>query len=160
MSEIPLSTHPDPRILLFNFAVAFAVSILFSLAPALRFLRPDLVSSLKQQTATAAGSPLRFRRISVGAQIAVSLLLLIGAGLFRTHSAQSAARSMSASPPITWSRFEVNPRLAGYQAEQMQALNQRILDNLAALPGVRAVAATDDPDLAGDDETGNISIAG
>ena len=52
------------------------------------------------------------------------------------------------------------PRLAGYQAEQMQPLNQRILDALAALPGVRAVAATDDPDLAGDDETGNISVAG
>ena len=42
----------------------------------------------------------------------------------------------------------------------MQALNQHILDSLAALPGVRAVAATDDPDLGGDDETGGVSIAG
>ncbi len=56
--------------------------------------------------------------------------------------------------------FEVNARLAGYPAEQMQALNQRILGTLAALPGAGDVAATDDPDLAGDDETGNISIAG
>lgn len=159
ISEIPLSTHPDPRILLFNFAVAFTVSILFSLAPALRFLRPDLVTSLKQQSATAAGSPLRFRRISVGAQIAVSLLLLIGAGLFvRTLKNLRAVDIGFAADHMV--SFEVNPRLAGYQAAQMPALNQRVLDNLAALPGVRAVAATDDPDLAGDDETGNVSIAG
>lgn len=159
MSEIPLSTHPDTRILLFNFAVAFTVSILFSLAPTLRFLRPNLVDSLKQQSATAAGSPLRFRRISVGAQIAVSLLLLIGAGLFvRTLKNLRAVDVGFVSDHMV--TFEVNPRLAGYQAGQMQALNQRILDKLAGQPGVRAVAATDDPDLAGDDETGNVSIAG
>jgi putative ABC transport system permease protein len=139
--------------------VAFVVSILFSLAPALRFLRPDLVSSLKQQSATAAGSPLRFRRISVGAQIAVSLLLLIGAGLFaRTLKNLRAVDVGFVSDHMA--TFKVNPRLAGYQAGQMQALNQRVLDNLAALPGVRSVAATDDPDLSGDDEGGNISFAG
>ncbi len=89
MAEIPLSAHPDTRILFFNFALAFGASILFSLAPALRFFRPDLVSALKQQNSTASGSPLRFRRISVGAQIAVSLLLLVGAGLFVRTLAQS-----------------------------------------------------------------------
>jgi predicted permease len=159
MSEVPFSSHPDTRILFFNFAVAFAVSILFSLAPALRFLRPNLVSSLKQQTATATGSPLRFRRISVGAQIAVSLLLLIGAGLFvRTlRNLQSVNVGFSTDHLVS---FEVNPRLAGYKAEQMQALNGRILDALAALPGVRAVAASDDPDLAGNDATGDMAIAG
>lgn len=159
MSEVPFSSHPDMRILLFNFAVAFAVSILFSLAPALRFVRPDLVSSLKQQTATASGSPLRFRRISVGAQIAVSLLLLIGAGLFvRTlRNLQSVNVGFSTDHLVS---FEVNPRLAGYQADQMQPLNRRILATLTALPGVRSVAATDDPDLAGDDETGDMAIAG
>jgi putative ABC transport system permease protein len=158
-SEVPFSAHPDTRILLFNFVVAFTVSILFSLAPALRFLRPDLVASLKQQNSTAAGSPLRFRRISVGAQIAVSLLLLIGAGLFvRTlHNLRSVKVGFAADHLVI---FDVNPRLAGYQADQMQALNRRILDTLAALPGVRSVSATDDPDLSNTDETGDISIAG
>jgi predicted permease len=56
--------------------------------------------------------------------------------------------------------FEVNPRLAGYGAEQMQPLNRRILDTLAALPGVHSVAATDDPDLSGNNETGDIAVAG
>ncbi len=158
-AEVPLSSHPDLRILLFNFAVAFAVSIAFSLAPALHFLRPDLAGSLKQQNTTAAGSKLRFRNISVGAQISVSLLLLVGAGLFvRTlNNLRSVDVGFATDHLVS---FEVNPRLAGYPAEQMQALNRRILDTLTAQPGVRSVAATDDPDLANSDDSGNISIAG
>jgi predicted permease len=157
--EVPFSTSPDLRVLTFNFAAAFTISILFSLAPALRFLRPDLVDSLKQQSATTAGSPLRLRRISVGAQIGVSLLLLIGAGLFvRTlHNLQAVDVGFATDHLAS---FRMNPRLAGYQADQLQPLNDRILRRLAGLPGVRSVAATDDPDLAGDDETGDVSIAG
>ncbi len=158
-AEVPFATQPDMRILAFNFAVAFAVSVVFSLAPAVRFLRPDLVNSLKQQSGTTSGGPLRFRRISVGAQIGVSLLLLIGAGLFvRTlRNLRSVDVGFVTDHMVS---FGLNPRFAGYQTDQLQPLNRRILDTLAALPGVRGVAATDDPDLANDDETGNISIAG
>jgi len=158
-SEIPFSTSPDPRLLAFNFAVAFGVSILFSLAPALRFLHPDLVNSLKQQSATAAEGPLRFRRMSVGAQIGVSLLLLVGAGLFvRTlHNLQSVDVGFASDHLVT---FRLNPRLAGYRSEQLQPLNRRILETLAALPGVRGVAATDDPDLAGIEQDDDVSVAG
>ncbi|MGC2110602.1 MAG: ABC transporter permease [Candidatus Korobacteraceae bacterium] len=158
-SEVPLSTHPDLRILIFNFGVALGVSILFSLAPALRFLRPDLVDALKQQSGTASGGQLRFRRISVGAQIGVSLLLLVASGLFvRTlYNLRSVDVGFVTDHVVS---FGVNPRLAGYQAEQLQPLNRRVLDTLTALPGVRGVAATDDPDLADNDETGNISVAG
>ncbi|HUI84818.1 MAG TPA: ABC transporter permease [Candidatus Binatia bacterium] len=158
-ATVPLSTQPDMRVLVFNFGIALAASILFSLAPALRFLRPDLVNSLKQQTGTASGGPLRFRRISVGAQIGVSLLLLIGAGLFvRTLRNLRAVDVGFVSDHMV--SFEVNGRLAGYESAQLQPLNRRILDTLAALPGVRAVAATNDPDLTGNEETGNVSIAG
>ena len=55
-TELPFSSHPDVRILLFNFGLAFLVSVLFSLAPALRFLSPDLVNSLKQQTTQVPAS--------------------------------------------------------------------------------------------------------
>jgi len=157
--ETPFSTAPDLRMLIFNFAVALGVSILFSLAPALRFLRPDLVESLKQQAATAAGGPLRFRRISVGAEIGVSLLLLIGAGLF-VRTLQNLRAVDVGFPTDHLVTFGVNPRFAGYQSEQLQALNLRVLNALAALPGARAVAATDDPDLVDDSETGEVSIAG
>ena len=157
--EIPLSTNLDPRILAFNFAVAFVVSVLFSLAPALRFLRPDLVNSLKQQNSTAAGGALHFRRISVGAQIGVSLLLLIAAGLF-VHTLRNLRAVDVGFTTDHLVTFRLNGRLAGYPEEQLQPLNRRILDALAALPGARSVAATDDPDLFDNDETGGVNIAG
>lgn len=158
-SPFPFSTRPDGRILLFNFAVAFAVSLLFSLAPALRFLRPDLVSSLKQQTTTGAGSQLRFRRVTVGLQIGLSLMLLIGAGLFiRTlRNLKSESLGFAADHLVI---FRVDPQLAGYRQEQVNPLHQRILQSLATLPGVRSVGGTDDPDLANDDIGSNFSIAG
>ena len=92
-------------------------------------------------------------------QIALSLLLLIGAGLFvRTlRNLQSVDLGFTADHLLG---FNVNPRLAGYQPDQVTALNRRILNTLSALPGVRAVAATDDPDLAHNNDNGNIHIVG
>jgi putative ABC transport system permease protein len=158
-TEFPFNPNPDLRVLLFAFGLAFLVSLAFSLAPAVHFLKPDLVSALKQQALTASGARLRLRRISVGVQIGLSLLLLIGAGLFvRTlRNLQSVDLGFTADHLLG---FNVNPRLAGYQPNQVNALNRRILDTLAALPGVRAVAATDDPDLSHNDASGNVKIAG
>ncbi len=158
-TELAFNPNPDLRILLFAFALAFLVALAFSLAPALHFLNPDLVTSLKQQTVSSSGTRLRFRRILVGVQIGLSLLLLIGAGLFvRTlRNLQSVDLGFTSDHLLG---FNVNPRLAGYQPDQVNALNRRVLDTLAALPGVRAVAATDDPDLSGEDDNGNIKIVG
>ncbi len=158
-TELAFNPNPDLRILLFAFGLAFLVALAFSLAPALHFLNPDLVTSLKQQTLSSSGTRLRFRRILVGVQIGLSLLLLIGAGLFvRTlRNLQSVDLGFTSDHLLG---FNVNPRLAGYQPDQVNALNRRVLDTLAALPGVRSVAATDDPDLSGSDDDGNIRIVG
>ncbi len=158
-SDLPFNPNPDLRVLLFAFGLAFLVSLIFSIAPAVHFLKPDLVSSLKQQTLTASGARLRFRRVSVGVQIGLSLLLLVGAGLFvRTlRNLQAVDLGFTADHLLG---FNVNPRLSGYQPEQVNELNKRVLQTLAALPGVRAVAATDDPDLAHEDASGGIKIVG
>ncbi|HVP56070.1 MAG TPA: ABC transporter permease [Candidatus Eisenbacteria bacterium] len=158
-TDLPFNPNPDLRILFFSFALAFFVSLAFSLAPALHFLNPDLVGALKQQTLTSAGAKLRFRRVLVGVQIGLSLLLLIAAGLFvRTlRNLQSVDLGFNAEHLVG---FNVNPRLAGYQPDQVNALNRRILETLSALPGVRSVAATDDPDLSGNDDSGGIRIVG
>ena len=158
-TELPFNAAPDSRVLLFAFVLAFLVSLAFSLAPALHFLNPDLVSSLKQQTLTSSGTRLRFRRITVGAQIGLSLLLLIGAGLFVRTLRNLQSVDLGFTPDHLFG-FNVNPRLAGYQPDQVNALNKRILEALSALPGVRNVAATDDPDLSGEDDNGNVRILG
>jgi len=158
-SQFPLNTSIDMRILLFNFVIAFAASVIFSLAPALRFLKPDLVSSLKQQTGTSGASPLLFRRITVGLQIGLSLLLIVGAGLFvRTlHNLQSESVGFVTDHLVT---FGINPQMAGYQQDQVNPLHKRVLETLSALPGVRTAGGTDDPELADDDIGSNFSIAG
>ncbi len=158
-TDLPFSSSVDARILLFNFVLALVVSVLFSLAPALRFLHPDLVNSLKQQTATSAGGSLRFRRALVGAQIGLSLLLLVGAGLFvRTlRNLQTLDVGFAADHLVS---FGINPRLAGYQTEEVFPLYRRVSQALSSLPGTRSVAGTDDPDLADTSDDGNIVIAG
>jgi predicted permease len=157
-TEMPFSAHLDLRILLFNFALAFLVSVLFSLAPSLRFLHPDLVNSLKQQATTGSSGHLRFRRVSVGVQIGLSLLLLIGAGLFvqTLHNLRSLNVGFATDHLLT---FGVDPTLAGYDPKQAVPLQKHLLEVLAAQPGVRAVAGTDDPELAGNSESSNISFA-
>jgi predicted permease len=159
VSQFPFNTSIDLRVLLFNFLVAFAASVVFSLAPALRFLKPDLVTALKQQSGTSGTSPLLFRRITVGLQIGLSLLLVVGAGLFvRTlHNLESQDVGFVTDHLVT---FGINPQMAGYHQEQVNPLHQRVLDTLAALPGVRSVGGTDDPELSDDDIGSNFSIAG
>ncbi len=145
----PSRLHPTIASCLFNFGLALLVSLLFSVAPALRFLHPDLVNSLKQQSGTATGSNLRFRRLSVGLQIGLSLLLLMGAGLF----VQTLRNLRDVNVGFTTDHLlssVVDPQLAGYKEDQGAALQQRIIHSLSALPGVRSVGATTEPELMGD----------
>jgi putative ABC transport system permease protein len=156
--ELPLSPQVDLRILVFNFALAVSASLLFSLAPAAQFWRPNLAPALKQQVITGGG-PLRFRRIAVGVQVGLSLLLLVGAGLFtRTlHNLKSLDVGFATDHLVT---FSIDPSLAGYQPAQNLDVDTRVLSTLATLPGVRGVAATNDSELADNGFSGNISIAG
>jgi putative ABC transport system permease protein len=157
--DLPFSARPDLRIMLFNCALALFASLLFSLAPAAQFWRPDLAPALKQQGITARSGPLRFRRVSVALQIGLSLMLLVGAGLFvRTlHNLKSLDAGFTTDHLLT---FGIDPRMAGYEPARTFALYQSVFQTLRQSPGVRSVAATNDPELANDNESGNIAIAG
>lgn len=157
--ELPFSPHPDLRIFVFNVVVTLFVGVLFSLAPALQFWRPDVTPALKQQPAMIAGGPLRFRRVAVVAQIGMTLLLLFGAGLFvRTlRNLEAQEVGFTADHAVT---FSVDPRLAGYAPEGIAALYQRVLETLKGLPGVRSAAATNDAELADTDWRQNLTVAG
>ena len=157
--NVPFSSSPNLNILAFNFGLALLVSLIFSIAPAIQFWRPNLAPALKQQTVTSGGGPLRFRRVSVAVQVGLSLVLLMGAGLFvRTlNNLKSVDVGFATDHLLT---FGIDPQLAGYESTQTLALHKRLTDALAQLPGVRAVASTTDPELANDNETSNFSIAG
>ncbi|MBV8817430.1 MAG: ABC transporter permease, partial [Acidobacteriaceae bacterium] len=82
--SLQLSTHPDTRVLLFTIAVSLLTAILFGLIPALQATKPDIAPTLKSEVSTVIGGgvQLNFRKALVTAQVTLSLLLLIGAGLF------------------------------------------------------------------------------
>jgi putative ABC transport system permease protein len=155
----PFSTNLDGRVLAFNFAVAVGVSLLFALAPALQFWKPDLVSAMKAQSAASTGGRLTFRRLTVALQIGLSLLLLVCSGLFvRTlRNLRNVNVGFATDHLIT---FSLDPNLAGYGESAVGALHKRVVEGLAGLPGVEAVGATDDPELADDGRSGNISVQG
>ena len=130
----PFSTTLDARLLAFNFAIALAVSVLFSLAPAVQLLRPDIVNSLKQQTGTMSGGSLSFRGLIVSLQVGLSVLLLVSSGLF-VRTMQNLRRvdaGFNTSHLIT---FHIDPLLSGYSTEKIPLLHQNVLDAMAALPG-------------------------
>jgi putative ABC transport system permease protein len=157
--DLPFSSHPDLRILCFNFVLALLVSLLFSLAPAAQFWHPNLAPALKQQAMTAGGGPLRCRRISVAVQIGLSILVLVGAGLFvRTlHNLKSLNVGFETDHLVT---FGVQATFAGYRPDQTRDLDKRVLETLAALPGIRSVAGTTDRELADTNTSNNITLAG
>ena len=158
-TDVAFSAHFDPRLLLFNFAVALAVSVLFGLLPLLQVRRSDLTLALRQVSGTGSGALLRLRRAVVCLQITLSVLLLVAAGLFvRTmQKLRSADVGFSTAHLIT---FGLDPKLAGYAPAAIPGLHQRVVDTIAALPGVASVASTDDPKLAGDEQGGNVTVAG
>jgi predicted permease len=134
-----LASEPDLRVGLFAFALSVATGIAFGLVPALQSARPELAPTLKSEAGTLAGGRgSRFRRGLVVAQVALSLLLLVGAGLFT----RSLINLRSLDPGFESRQLlalTVNPALNGYPLEQRQALLRRIHDDLSAEPGVRSV---------------------
>jgi len=155
----PYSTSIDARILAFTLGLSLLASILFSIAPVIHFMRPDLVNSLRQSAGTASKNSQRFRKFSVGLQIALSVMLLSGAGLFvRTLDNLRAQQvGFETTHLVT---FGLDPTNSGYGEERTPQIINSALDELRRIPGVNSVAATTDPELVGDNETSNYSIQG
>ena len=155
----PFSAGIDGRILIFNFAVAIGVAILFSFAPVLQLRRLNITSTLRESSSTGSGSLLSLRRVVVCLQIGLSVILLVGAGLFlkTMQKLRAVDVGFNTTHLVT---FDLDPTLAGYAPEAMPALHDRVLAALATIPGVRSVAATSDSELAGNHSTGNVSVFG
>lgn len=154
-----LAATPDYRVILFSFAVSIAASLLFSLAPIIQFYRPQVTPALKQQTGTAERGHARFRRLTVGMQIGLSLLLLVGAGLFGRTLTNLKSVDVGFVPEHLLT-FQLDPHLAGYPSSAVTPLYKRLIETLSSLPGVQSVGMTDDPVLANSNDTFNINIPG
>lgn len=154
----PFTTTLDKRLLVFNFGVALLVSIAFSLAPALQMRRRDLMRANHSTALTLAGGMATLRKFIVGLQVGLSLLLLVGAGLFvRTVEHLRAENIGFRTDHLIV--FGVSPRLAGYTPERIPAIRDQLLAALSTLPGVSSASITNDPELSGNESGGNITLA-
>jgi predicted permease len=124
------------RVLAFTMLVSLLTGVLFGLAPAWRATKLDLATSLKQSRRTT-GAVSRLSKGLIVAQVALSLLLLVGAGLFiRTlYNLQRVNLGFNQENLLV---FKLQPAQAGYKDESLAQFYQQLFARLDALPGVRA----------------------
>jgi predicted permease len=144
---IQLSLSPDARVLAFTFALAALTAMLFGLAPALRATRIDLSPVLKSGTTGSTTEALHRRfpvaKILIVAQVALSLVLLVAAGLF-VHSLERLSAVQLGYNPSRLIILAVRPAPAGYKGAAVPLLFQDLLDKFRAVPGVsRATLSSD-----------------
>jgi len=151
----------DRTVALFAGALAIGTGLLFGLFPALHSTRPDLVSALKGQSGQASGSrsASRFRTTLATAQIALSMALLVSAGLF-TKSLFNVSRVDLGLHADNILMFRISPELNGYTPERSQQLLQRLEDELSALPGVTSVTMATVPLLSGNNWGNDVAVDG
>jgi predicted permease len=139
-TPIPLSLTPDTRVLLFTMIVALLTGTIFGLAPALQGSRVEPIHALKSGgRAATVGQRWSLKQALVAMQIALSLVLLVGDGLFAR-----TLRNFSTFDPgfdrdhlVT---IELDTHLAGYTRLQLTALYQRLIEGVEAIPGVRSAS--------------------
>jgi predicted permease len=135
-----IRAQPDLRILLFTLALTFLTGLIFGLVPALRASRPDLWTTLKDAVGSIAGSggSLFLRKGLVTAQVALSFLLLFGAGLFvrSLHNLKAVDTGFRDIDNLV--TFQVAPALNGYDAARTVHFYEELLDQIRAIPGVKS----------------------
>ena len=149
----------DWRVFSFTAVATLLGSLTFSLAPAIQFWNPRLGEALKQQTGTGLGGSLRLGKTFVALQIGFSLLLIVAAGMF-VRTIQNLRKVNPGFETEHLLSFSLNPALAGYPNTGIAPTEQRVLQAIAALPGVRVAGATNDEDLTGENIEGDVDVSG
>lgn len=137
---------PDLRVLGFTTALAMFTGILFGLAPAFTSTRGTVTSAMRQGGWGGAFSRGRAMKILVGAQVALSLILLIAAGLF-LRSLQNASSIDSGLKGDGALMMAVDPKGQGYSQEKMKRFFGDLQQRIEAIPGVEAIGYIDLPPL-------------
>ncbi|MEZ5294433.1 MAG: ABC transporter permease [Vicinamibacterales bacterium] len=156
-----VSPLPDARILVFSFALTAVTGIVFGLLPALRASRPDTWGTLKDTVGSvaASGGSLFLRKGLVAAQVALSFLLLFGAGLF-VQSLQNLKGTETGVALDNLVTFQLAPALSGYDDARATTLYTQLKERLEGSPGIVAAAWANVPILSGDEWDSTMSVEG
>jgi len=139
---VPIAAEPDRILLAFSFAVSILTGLVFGIAPAWSMARQDVAGSLRGVGAAGkAGVPQRgllgldFKKLLVAGQIAMSLVLLFGAGLLG-RSLMNLEQQKLGFQRDRVILFKVDPQFSGYRANQLDQVYSQIGGRLRAIPGV------------------------
>ena len=156
-----LNVHLQTSAIVFTAALSLGTGILFGLFPALNSTRPDLASAIRDGTGKHSGtrSAARFRTTLVTAQIALSMALLISAGLFirSLRNVSEVDLGLRVENLVT---FSISPSLNGYDNTRSRALFDRVHEELAARPAVSGVTEAMIPALSGSNWGTDVSVEG
>jgi predicted permease len=155
----PLDVRPDSYILLFSLGISLLSGILFGVVPAIRATKIDLTTALKEKAARG-----RKRRFNLGstlvvAQVAVSLILLVGAGLFARSLVKLQQEDLGFNRDNVL-LASVDARLGGYKAEQLSGLYRQLYDRLSTLPNVRSATIASYSPMQGSHNNSTVTVRG
>lgn len=134
-----ISLMLDYRVLLFTLVIAVSTGVIFGLVPALQSSRPDLVSELKERTGNETFSSRVFgvRNVFIMAQVGLSLIALIGAGLF-LMSLRNAQKMDPGFDTRNLGMITFDVGTLNYDAPRVKEFQRRVLEVVQSTPGVRA----------------------
>ena len=152
-ARTPFDPNPDLRVLVFTFGVSLLTGLLFGVAPAWRARRMNLAPGLKAGSRSVSGDGIRSGRFPLSkvlltTQVALSMVLLVGAGLF-LRTLRNLDKQSFGFDRVNVLEVDLDLRLAGYKPEQLIGLYERMLGNLNALPGIRSVSLSGVPPISG-----------
>lgn len=156
-----LSSEPDLRVGGFTALLALTTAIVFGLIPALQASKPELNRTLREEAGNLSGSTkhARFRKGLVVAQVALSMLLVAGAGLFARslYNLKSLDTGFTVDNLVT---FRVDPSLNGYDQTRIKRFYDRLLQDIRQLPGVHSASIAQVPALTGSASSRTIEVQG
>jgi predicted permease len=156
-----IRTELRPAVVVFAALLSIATGLIFGMFPALHSTRNDLITTMRANTGALSGARAasRFRMSLVTVQIALSMALLVSAGLF-VKSLINVSRVDLGIKTENVVTFAVSPELNGYTHARSQQLFARIEEELAAVPGVNGVTASMVPLIAGSNWGTDVRVEG
>lgn len=156
-----LEINPDLRILGFTLAVTLVTGLLFGLAPALQATRPNLIPALKNETIAMLGGGKRWElsRLLVVLQVALSLVLLVGAGLFgrSLRNLKMVDMGYHTDQIVT---MALDPAQNGYKLEKLRSFYDQLSERVVALPGVKTTTLARNVPMSGSYSRFGIEVPG
>jgi predicted permease len=158
-SGVSLNVTPDMHALVFTLALSLATGILFGLAPALGATRLEVAPELKGEQTRILGARLPWRKMLVSLQVAISLVLLIGAGLFLKSLDRLRTMELGFDKRNVL-ELSVGPTLQAYTKERTHAFYRQLQQNVSHLPGVLSVSFSNVGLVSGSGWGSGISVQG